>query len=191
MKRAILYCTAIVVLSAFSGLPMMAQGRGGGGGAGGGGGMGQSPGMGRQPGMDQGQMGQGQMEGRDPGLNQPDMNRGTRTTRPRIEQKTPSQLLEQNTKLSDRLQNLLPADEKVQEAAAGFSNLGQFVAAVHISHNLNIPFDQLKNKVTNGDSLGKALQKLNPSLSHKDIKSQVKKGKEQAKEDMKASHQSS
>lgn len=191
MRRTILFCTAMAVLFCLSGLPMMAQGRGSGGGPGGGGGMGQGPGMGRQPGMDQGQIGQGQMEGRDPGLNQPGMNRGTNTTGPTLQQKTPTQLLQQNTKLSDRLQALLPADEKVQNAASGFKNLGEFVAAVHISHNLNIPFDQLKDKVTNGDSLGKALQELNPSLSHKDIKSQVKKGKEQAKADIKTSHQSS
>ncbi len=183
MKRAILYGTAIAVLFCLSGSPMMAQGRGGSGGPGGGNGMGQGPGMGRQPGMDQGQMGQGQMEGREPG-----MSRGVNTTRPMIQQKTPTQLLQQNTKLSARLQNLLPPDEKVQDAASGFRNLGEFVAAAHISHNLNIPFDQLKEKVTNGDSLGKALQKLNPSLSHKDIKLQVKKGKEQAKADIKASH---
>lgn len=78
----------------------------------------------------------------------------------------------------------------VQDAASGFKNLGKFVAAVHISKNLNIPFDQFKNKVTAGDSLGKALKELNPRLNHNEIKSEVKKGEKRAKADVKASHQS-
>jgi hypothetical protein len=62
------------------------------------------------------------------------------------------------------------------------------VAAVHIAHNMNIPFNQLKGKIKEGDSLDKALRKLNQSLSRKEIKSEVKKGKKQAKEDIHASH---
>lgn len=183
MKRAILLSTAFAVLFCLSGFPLMAQGRGGPGGAGGGPGMGQRPGMGQ---------GQGPGMNREPGMEQPGMGRetNTRTNGPMVHQKTPSQLLAQNTKLSDKLQNLLPADEKVQDAASGFKNLGQFVAAVHVSHNLNIPFDQFKGKVTTGDSLGKAIHELNPTMSHKEIKAQVKKGKHQAKQDIKESRQS-
>src|SRR5439155_26462097 len=36
----------------------------------------------------------------------------------------------------------------LQAASAGFKNQGQFIAALHVSHNLNIPFDQLKAKLT-------------------------------------------
>lgn len=194
MKRLILCSTAFAVLLCLSGLPLMAQGRGNGGGMGGGGGMGQGGTPEGSPGMGQGQMGQGQgpMDERQPGLDRPGMNRGTETTTngPMIHEKTPPQLLAQNTKLSDKLQNLLPATEKVQDAASGFKNLGEFVAAVHISHNLNIPFDQFKEKVTSGDSLGKAVHTLNPNMNHKEIKSQVKKGKEQAKTDIKETHHS-
>src|SRR5262245_45879453 len=49
----------------------------------------------------------------------------------------------QNAQLSSRLQTLLPASTTVPAAAAGFENQGQFIAAVHAAHNLNIPFDQL------------------------------------------------
>jgi hypothetical protein len=189
MKRAILLGTALAVLFCLTGLPLMAQGRSGGGMGGGGGmGMGQAggAGMGRGP-MDNGPM------GRQPGMDNTGVNRGRNggNNGPSMEtQKTPSELLTQNTKLSSRLQSLLPEGANVQDAASGFKNLGEFVAAVHVSHNLNIPFAQLKDKVTSGDSLGKALQALNPDLSHKEIKSEVKKGKHQAKEDIKASHQS-
>jgi len=105
-----------------------------------------------------------------------------------MHKKSPAELLAQNTRLSHKLRTLLPAGENVTDAASGFKNLGKFVAALHVSHNLNIPFTQLKGKVTSGDSLGKAVRTLNPSLSKKEVKSQVKKAKHQAKADIKASH---
>ena len=181
MIRGILLSTAFAVLFCLSGLPLMSQGRGGGSPSGG-------PGMGQGqgPGMDRGPMENGPM-GRQPGMGNSGTDR-TNTNETMERTKTPSQLLTQNTKLSSKLQTLLPAGTSVQDAASGFKNLGEFVAAVHISKNLNIPFDQFKDQVTKGDSLGKAIKTLNPNLDHKQIKSEVKKGKEQAKEDIKASH---
>lgn len=84
-------------------------------------------------------------------------------------QKTAGQLLTQNTKLASKLQSLLPAGTNLQTAAAGFKNLGQFVAAVHVSHNLGIPFDQLKTAMIGppAQSLGKAIQQLQPSANAK------------------------
>lgn len=127
---------------------------------------------------------------RRPTMGNPGMDRTNNTRQTMGQMKTPAQLLTQNTKLSGKVETLLPEGTTVQEAASGFKTLGQFVAAAHISKNLNIPFDQFKNKVTSGDSLGKAIKELNPSLNHKEVKSQVKKGKKQAKADIKASHQS-
>lgn len=179
MKRAILFSTAFAVLICLSGLPLMAQGRGGG--------MAGGPGMGQNGAMSQGQRDRQAMQRgmEQSGMNQPSNNRVNQSSDHR---KTPSQLLQKNTELTARLKNLLPADEKVQDAATGFKNLGEFVAAVHVAHNLNIPFNQFKAKVTSGDNLGKAVHALNPKLSHKEIKAQVKKGKREAKQDIKASH---
>lgn len=99
--------------------------------------------------------------------------------------KTPDQLLSQNTQLSSRLQSLLPAGTSAQAAASGFKNLGQFVAAVHIAHNLGIPFSQLKaDMVGSGMSLGKAIHTLRPDVN---AKKEVKLAKKQAKEDLKQS----
>jgi hypothetical protein len=63
--------------------------------------------------------------------------------------------------LSARLQSLLPPGTNLQTAAAWFKNRGQFVAAVHVSHNLGIPFEQLKAKMTgtSPESLGRAIEK--------------------------------
>jgi hypothetical protein len=94
-----------------------------------------------------------------------------------------SEKLTDNTKLASKLQSLLPAGTNLQMAAQGFKNLGQFVAAVHVSHNLGIPFDQLKAKMMGPpkESLGKAVQALKPAASAKD---ETKKAEKQAKQDL-------
>ncbi|MBI3047209.1 MAG: hypothetical protein HYY76_02755 [Acidobacteria bacterium] len=75
---------------------------------------------------------------------------------------TASELIAHNPQLAAQLQKLLPGTD-LQAASAGFSNLGQLVAAVHVSNNLKIPFDQLKTKmVTERMSLGQAIQALRP-----------------------------
>jgi hypothetical protein len=97
--------------------------------------------------------------------------------------KTPDQLLSQNTKLSTKLQSLLPPGTNLQTAAQGFKNLGQFVAAVHVSHNLGIPFDQLKAQMIGPpkESLGKSIHALKPAANSSE---ESKKGEKQAKQDM-------
>lgn len=94
-----------------------------------------------------------------------------------------SDRLEDNTKLASKLQSLLPAGTNLQQAAQGFKNLGQFVAACHVSHNLGIPFDQLKAKMMGPPSvsLGKAIQALKPTANAKE---EASKAEKQAKQDM-------
>jgi len=101
----------------------------------------------------------------------------------RSKESSVSDRLEDNTKLASKLQSLLPAGTDLQKAASGFKNLGQFVAAVHVSHNLGIPFDQLKAKMIGPpkESLGKAIQALNPTAN---AKKEASKAEKQAKQDM-------
>ncbi len=75
--------------------------------------------------------------------------------------------LARNANLSTRLQGLLPSGTDVQKASAGFKNLGQFVAAAHVSQNLDIPFDSLKTRMTGSDSmsLGQAIHELKPTVN--------------------------
>jgi hypothetical protein len=69
------------------------------------------------------------------------------------------QKLQKNTNLASKLQSRLPAGTDVTKAAAGFRNLGQFVAAVNVSNNLDLNFTTLKTAmVTDGKSLGQAIQ---------------------------------
>ena len=109
---------------------------------------------------------------------------------------TPDQVLMQNTQLSSKLSSLLPAGTNLQTAASGFRNLGQFVAAVHVSHNLGIPFDQLKctelatadacpgmTVPSKGSHLGQAIQTLKPTMSSTDSKSAAKLAEKEASAD--------
>ncbi|HXB22430.1 MAG TPA: hypothetical protein VNV88_13655 [Candidatus Solibacter sp.] len=98
-------------------------------------------------------------------------------------QSSVSERLSDNTKLAGKLQSLLPAGTNLQQASQGFKNLGQFVAAVHVSHNLGIPFDQLKAKMTgpSAESLGKAIEQLKPAAN---AKAEAKKANKQADQDM-------
>lgn len=69
------------------------------------------------------------------------------------------QKLQRNTNLASKLQSRLPAGTDLNAAAAGFRNLGQFVAAVNVSNNLGLDFPTLKTAmVVDGNSLGQAIQ---------------------------------
>jgi hypothetical protein len=94
--------------------------------------------------------------------------------------------LSENTALSSKLQAMLPAGMNVQTEAMQFKNLGQFIAAVHVSKNLNIPWDQLKGAmVTNHKSLGDAIHDLKPALNTETAKTEAKKAEDEAKDDLK------
>jgi hypothetical protein len=92
-----------------------------------------------------------------------------------------------NPVLSGRIQPLLPSGTTVTAAAAGFRNQGEFLAAVHVSKNLGIPFQQLKTEMTgtSRESLGKAIRDLRPTLDDHAIKRNVKLAERQAKLDAK------
>jgi len=98
----------------------------------------------------------------------------------------PKQLQDPNSKLSTHLQKLLPTGTTPQQACTGFKNLGQCVAAIHVSHNLGITFSDLKSKMTgtNSESLGKAIQDLKPAA---DSNTEKKKAEKEAKDDMSGS----
>ncbi len=91
--------------------------------------------------------------------------------------------------LGTRLAPLLPAGTTVQADAAGFRTLGQFVAAVHAANNLNIPFAELQAKMTgpNAESLGQAIQSLEPNLTPRTVRADVKQAKGQARQDVASS----
>jgi hypothetical protein len=111
---------------------------------------------------------------------------GQPTSPTQSQKRSPEQLLDQNSKLTDNLQKLLPAGTTPQQACSGFKNLGSCVAAIHVSHNLGISFSDLQSKLTgsNSESLGKAIHELKPDV---DANAEKKKAEHQAKDDMNGS----
>ena len=79
---------------------------------------------------------------------------------------------------------MLPAGMNLRNAASGFKNQGQFIAALHASKNLGIPFSQLKSRMTGEQrmSLGQAIHDVKPGMSEKDAHREVERAEKQAKE---------
>jgi hypothetical protein len=111
---------------------------------------------------------------------------------------TLNQQLSKNTTIAGKIKTLTGLD--AQTACDGFKNLGQCVAAAHVSKNLNIPFACLRADMTGTTpdpsagcktgtgasklSLGKSIQALSPNTNSK---TESKKGQEQADQDLKSS----
>ena len=118
---------------------------------------------------------------------------------------SPTDVLSHNSKLDSTLtmklqsKNLLPVGTDLSSACSGFRNLGQCIAAIHVSHNLNLSFDCLKADMTGlapatgtncpagtgtGSklSLGKSIQTLAPAAN---ASAEAKTGTKQADSDIK------
>lgn len=114
---------------------------------------------------------------------------------------TISDQLSKKSKLSNKLQTLtgMPA----QQACSGFKNLGQCVAAAHVSRNLGLSFACMKADMTGqapakgsscptgtgfkSMSLGRSIQTLSPNANQK---VEAKKAQRQADADIKNSDHS-
>ncbi len=176
MKRLTIFLTALAAALYLGGIPLLAQAQHAGGHGGG-----ASPGS------------PGPSASRDDGAKGSKSEAGSGT--PTSGGMTVSQHLQHNTKLAQKLENLLGlsgqnALSQLQSDATGFNNLGQFVAAVHVSHNLEIPFDQLRAKVVGppAESLGKAIQFFKPEANSK---AETRKARKQANNDVKESESES
>ncbi len=120
--------------------------------------------------------------------------------------KTSDQLLSPTSKLASNLDKLLqPYGLTAADACQGFKNLGQCVAAIHVSHNLkNVNFYCLKADMTGstagipqgttcpagtatntkGMSLGQSIHQLDPQANSK---LETKTANKQASQDLKQS----
>lgn len=186
-----------LTLAAFLSLGLFAvaqHGRGGGAAMGGGPPMGAGgPGMGAGAGMGNGAgMGAGSY-GR-PSNAGPGMGRGSMGGSSMGSQ-APEKVLS-NARLDSSLTNALGKSGitvpggNLQSACQGFKNLGSCIAALHVSKNLGLSFDQLKSTMTgpNAENLGKSIQSLGgPNVTSKSqAKSAAKKAGKQAKQDLNA-----
>ena len=82
-----------------------------------------------------------------------------------------------------RLAALVPAGLTPEDACRGFKDLGECAAALHAAQNLNIPFADLKDRMSSGQSLGTAIHALKPKA---DSRHEVQRAEEQARLDLRA-----
>ncbi len=82
-----------------------------------------------------------------------------------------------------RLAAVMPPGMTTEEACAGFRGVGECAATLHASHNLSIPFADLKAKVTNGQTLGAAIHDLKPDAN---ATAEASKAEEQGHRDLHA-----
>lgn len=80
-----------------------------------------------------------------------------------------------------RLASVLPNGMSSKEACEGFPSEDECAVALHTAHNLNLPFDQLKQRVTAGSKLEAAVQELKPDV---DAQGAVQRARQQARADM-------
>jgi hypothetical protein len=78
---------------------------------------------------------------------------------------TRASALPKNPKLVERLRILLKNNPDMNEAASGFRNQGQFVAAVHASANHGLSFTELKKRMVEKNmSLGQAMKDMRTNI---------------------------
>jgi hypothetical protein len=105
---------------------------------------------------------------------------GTSTVLTPVQQK-----LQKNTNLADKLRGRLPENTNLMDAAEGFKNLGQFVAAVNVSNNLGLEFTELKTRmVDDGLSLGQAIQDVKKTAN---VETEVRRAETEADSMIKSS----
>ena len=83
--------------------------------------------------------------------------------------------------LAESLAKLLPSGTDLRSAASGFASLGDFVAALHVSRNLQVSFADLKAKIVGGGNLGSAIASLRPDT---DSQIEARKGRAAAYEEL-------
>ena len=93
--------------------------------------------------------------------------------------------IEANPRLESRLKTMLPSGTTMAQASSGFKNQGQFIACLHVSKNLGIPFDELKANMTGKSSmsLGAAIHKSRPGMDEKKAGEEAKRAEKEAKDD--------
>ena len=189
MKKFITFLLSLSVVVYWSGASVYAQGKG--------------TGSRSLPTVSQGQ---GQSSSRGPvktNSNQSGEHSNGHATKTTWETKL-TERFESDSKFRTRMENLLPDGMSLETAQSGFKNNGQFMAALHVSQNLGISFDLLKEKMTgipatptttsttestttsttqtdsSPMSMGKAIQELKPSLTATEVTVEVKKAEQQA-----------
>jgi hypothetical protein len=112
-----------------------------------------------------------------------------------VEMSAPT-VLQRNPGLAQELRPLLPSDITPKQAVVGFDDITHFVAAVHASHDLGIPFSDLRCTELGGKycspetkaksrNLENAILSLKPGMSKGAAKAATKTAEHESKADLK------
>ena len=133
---------------------------------------------------------QGKTFGRTPGqaharITGGQQNGSTSVQSPNAWQARFNQRLQSDPAFKARIARLLPPGTDPVAAETGFKSPGQFIAALHVSKNIGIPFDQLKAKLTGSSntapmSLGAAIHELRPTIPVNQAGEEARKAETQA-----------
>ncbi len=93
--------------------------------------------------------------------------------------------LAKSVTLGPKVRLILPEGMDIPKAAAGFQDTGVFLATVHASQNLGVPFNHLKGYMTGQEkaTLVAAIQQMRYDV---DAKAEAKKASNQARGDLEA-----
>jgi hypothetical protein len=80
-----------------------------------------------------------------------------------------------------RLAALVPAGMTTREACAGFRDVSECSAALHVAQNLNIAFPDVRERVIGGQTLEAAVHALKPSAN---AQVEVHRAEQQASQDL-------
>ncbi|HVV45311.1 MAG TPA: hypothetical protein VHC72_08885, partial [Bryobacteraceae bacterium] len=69
-----------------------------------------------------------------------------------------------DSRLAARVSPMVPRGQSLGDAAAGFKNEDQFLSTLHAANDNGIAFEELKDRVTAGQSLETAMHELKPSM---------------------------
>jgi hypothetical protein len=82
---------------------------------------------------------------------------------------------------NSRLAALIPDGMTSEEVCNGFNSLQLCAATLHAAQNLDLPFSDLKRKVSRGEGLSAAIHTLKPQA---DARAEERRAKDQAQADL-------
>ncbi|HVY94628.1 MAG TPA: hypothetical protein VHA14_17825 [Bryobacteraceae bacterium] len=88
-----------------------------------------------------------------------------------------------DSRLAARVAPLVPQGQSLGDAAAGFKNEDEFLTTLHAANDSGIPFVELKDRVTAGQSLGVAMRGLKPAMGSDASASAAARAEGEARED--------
>ncbi len=182
MKKFITFVISLSVVLYFNGMSTYAQGKG--------------PGHVQAPSVNQGHS-QGGIQVKTKSDEHGEHANASNSRGPKAEdwQIKMNERYQNDAKFRAKMESLLPLGMDLKTAESGFKKHGQFIAALHVSKNLGISFDQLKAKVTGVSinatgqtinstpmSLGKAIHELQPNIPETQANREAQRAEKEALE---------